>query len=42
MNPIVHFEIPADNELRAKKFYEKLFGWKIKKYEMPGDVYWMI
>ena len=28
-NSIVHFEIPADNLKRAKKFYEKLFGWKI-------------
>src|SRR5471030_1673447 len=28
-NSIVHFEIPADNVARAKKFYEKAFGWKI-------------
>jgi predicted enzyme related to lactoylglutathione lyase len=28
-NPIVHFEIPADDLKRAKKFYEKAFGWKI-------------
>jgi predicted enzyme related to lactoylglutathione lyase len=28
-NPIVHFEIPADDVPRAKKFYEKAFGWKI-------------
>ena len=28
-NSIVHFEIPADDVKRAKKFYEKLFGWKI-------------
>jgi uncharacterized protein len=28
-NAIVHFEIPADDVKRAKKFYEKLFGWKI-------------
>ena len=27
--PIVHFEIPADDVPRAKKFYEKAFGWKI-------------
>ncbi|MGA3268442.1 MAG: VOC family protein [Verrucomicrobiota bacterium] len=26
---IVWFEIPADNPDRAKKFYGKLFGWKI-------------
>lgn len=28
-NSIVHFEIPADDLQRAKKFYEKAFGWKI-------------
>jgi predicted enzyme related to lactoylglutathione lyase len=28
-NSIVHFEIPADDVGRAKKFYEKAFGWKI-------------
>ena len=31
---IVWFEIPADDLARAKSFYGKLFGWKIKK--MPG------
>ena len=28
-NSIVHFEIPADDVERAKKFYETVFGWKI-------------
>ena len=28
-NSIIHFEIPADDLKRAKKFYEKAFGWKI-------------
>ena len=28
-NAIVHFEIPADDVRRAKKFYEDAFGWKI-------------
>jgi predicted enzyme related to lactoylglutathione lyase len=27
---IVWFEIPADDTARAKTFYSKLFGWKIK------------
>jgi len=27
---IVHFEIPADDEERARAFYEALFGWKIE------------
>ena len=34
-NAIVHFEIPADDVARAKAFYEKTFGWKIKAYPMP-------
>ena len=28
-NSPVHFEIPADDVKRAKKFYERAFGWKI-------------
>jgi uncharacterized protein len=28
-NSIVHFEIPADDLQRAKKFYEDAFEWKI-------------
>ena len=28
-NPIVHFEIPADDVQRAIKFYEQALGWKI-------------
>ena len=34
MPTIVHFEIPADDVERAKKFYSDLFGWKIEKW--PG------
>ena len=34
-NPIVHFEIPADDVPRAIAFYEKVFGWKIKQFPMP-------
>lgn len=30
MNRVVHFEIPADNLSRAKKFYADVFGWKIQ------------
>lgn len=39
-NPIVHFEIPADDVERAKKFYENIFGWEIKKFDYPGEPYW--
>ncbi len=34
-NSIVHFEIPADDVLRAKDFYTKTFGWEINKFPMP-------
>src|SRR5918912_3624394 len=34
MSTIVHFEIPADDVDRAKRFYTDLFGWKIEK--IPG------
>ena len=38
---IVWFEIAADNVERARAFYTKLFGWKIKKF--PGPMpYWHI
>jgi predicted enzyme related to lactoylglutathione lyase len=38
---IVHFEIPADDVEKLKKFYSELFGWKIEK--TPGPVeYWSI
>ncbi len=38
---IVHFEIPANNVEKLRKFYTKLFGWKIEK--MPGPMeYWNI
>src|SRR5262245_22505301 len=40
-NSPVHFEIPADDVPRAKTFYEKTFGWKIKAFPMPaGEEYW--
>jgi predicted enzyme related to lactoylglutathione lyase len=36
---IVHFEIPADDVEKLRKFYSALFGWKIER--MPGPVeYW--
>ena len=33
MPTIGHFEIPADDVNRAKKFYTDLFGWKIEKWD---------
>ena len=32
MPTIVHFEIPADDIERSRKFYTDLFGWKIEKW----------
>jgi len=38
---IVHFEIPADDVEKLRKFYSELFGWKIQK--TPGSIdYWSI
>ena len=31
MNKVVHFEIPADDLERAKKFYSENFGWKVNQ-----------
>jgi predicted enzyme related to lactoylglutathione lyase len=28
MNPVVHFEMPAENRQRMAEFYTKSFGWK--------------
>lgn len=28
MNPVVHFEMPADNKKRMADFYTRAFGWK--------------
>ena len=39
MEKVQHFEIPADNMARAKKFYSSVFGWKIQ--DVPGMEYAM-
>jgi uncharacterized protein len=31
MNPVVHFEIPAEDRKRIANFYTKVFGWKIQQ-----------
>jgi predicted enzyme related to lactoylglutathione lyase len=40
MDKVVHFEIPADNLARAKKFYNTVFGWKMN--EMPEMEYVLV
>lgn len=29
MNPVVHFEMPAEDKARVKEFYESVFGWQM-------------
>ncbi len=41
MPRVVHFEIPADDPQRASRFYSKVFGWKLDKWEGPME-YWMV
>jgi len=37
----VHFEIPADDIEKIKKFYQELFGWTMNKYPGPTTYYMM-
>jgi len=37
MDPVVHFEVPADDTERAKAFYTTCFGWNA--VSMPGMGY---
>ncbi len=41
MPRVIHFEIPTDDPQRAIKFYEKVFGWKVNKWEGPLE-YWLV
>ena len=36
MNSLAHFAINADDVERARKFYEKVFGWKTTAWGPPG------
>jgi predicted enzyme related to lactoylglutathione lyase len=36
---IAHFEIPAKDVEKLKKFYVELFGWKMEKYPGPTAYY---
>jgi len=44
MPTIVHFEVPADDVERSRKFYSDLFGWKMEKWPgmESGMDYWII
>ena len=39
MDKVQHFEIPADDLARAKKFYASVFGWRMQ--DVPGMEYAM-
>lgn len=40
MDKIQHFEVPADDTARARKFYETAFGWKTSEWPLPdGGTY---
>lgn len=41
-NRPVHFEIHADDPLRAVKFYTNVFGWNITKWDNPAMEYWVV
>ena len=38
MDKVVHFEIPFDDEARAKNFYRSIFGWDLQDMPMPGGM----
>jgi len=44
MPTIVHFEVPADDVERSRKFYSDLFGWKMERWPgmESGMEYWII
>ena len=39
MDKVQHFEIPADDMNRAKKFYSDSFGWKMTDFPSPDMEY---
>ncbi|MCU0634115.1 MAG: VOC family protein [Gemmatimonadaceae bacterium] len=39
-NHVAHFAINADNPDRARRFYERVFGWRFVSWGPPG--FWMI
>src|SRR3990172_11977441 len=36
MDKVVHFEIPVDDESRAKEFYGSIFDWELNDVDMGG------
>ena len=42
MNPVVHFEMPAEDRDRMSEFYAKAFGWKTQKLSEDLDNYILV
>ena len=42
MPKVVHFEIPADDVDRAKKFYGSTFGWELQTMQMGEGEYTIV
>ena len=42
MDSVVHFEIPAENLERAKRFYKGIFGWEITPAPGTEPAYQMV
>lgn len=41
MPRVQHFEISANDPEKVASFYEKVFGWKVTKWEGPVE-YWLV
>jgi predicted enzyme related to lactoylglutathione lyase len=42
MGRVIHFEIGAEDPLRAKRFYEEALGWEIQDASQPGIEYFLV
>lgn len=40
MSRVIHFEVPADDTARARRFYEQVLGWRFHQWDGPVE-YWM-
>ena len=38
MDKVVHFEIPVDDQARAKEFYASVFDWDMNDNDMGGGI----
>src|SRR5574337_556893 len=41
MHRVIHFELGVQDPERAIQFYEKVFGWKVLRWEGP-QTYWLM